>query len=145
MPPSWTGIYSRASSKWCLSLLASLRTRRLVPLTDRLDRHMGLFLDSASALFWGGERSRSGELLEDSSSSIGGSLSPMRMGSLPLFSRVRGAGWIDPREFLSRLVSRRARRRSFSYCKRFTCSCNSAICLACSSCFTSISWRQRRN
>ena len=45
----------------------------------------GPFLDSASTLFWGGEQSRSGELLEDNSSSVGGSLSPMRMGSLPLF------------------------------------------------------------
>ena len=33
----------------------------------------------------GGEWVRSGELLEDSSSSVGGSLSPMSMGSLPLF------------------------------------------------------------
>ena len=55
------------------------------PLTDRLDRRGGLFLDSASTLFWGGERVRRGELPEDSSLFVGGSLFPMRMGSLPLF------------------------------------------------------------
>ena len=62
-----------------------LRIRQCVPLTYRLDRCRGLFLDSASALFWGGERVRSGELPKDSSSLSRGSLSPMRMGSLPLF------------------------------------------------------------
>ena len=115
------------------------------PLTNRLDRHGGLFLDSTSALLWGGELSRSGELPEDSSSVVRGSLSHMRMGSLPLFGRAGGAGWIGPHEFSPRLVSRRARRRSFSCYMRFACSRNSAICLACSSCFSSISWRQRRN
>ena len=54
-------------------------------LTDWLNRHRGLFFDSASTLFWGGEWGRSRELPEDNSSSVGGSLSPMRMGSLPLF------------------------------------------------------------
>ena len=85
MPLGWIGIYSGTSSEWRLSLLASLRTQRHAPLTDRLDRRGGLFLDLTSALFWGGERVRSGELPEDSSSFAGGSLSPMRMGSLPLF------------------------------------------------------------
>ena len=145
MLPSRTGTYSGTSSEWRLSLLASLSTRGHAPLTDLLDRCGGLFLDSASTLFWGGERSRSEELLEDSSSSAGGSLSPMRIASLPLFSRVGGVEWIGPREFSPRSVTRRARRRSFSYCKRFACSRNSAICLAYSSCFASIFWRQRRN
>ena len=45
------------------SFLAALRTWWRAPLTDRLDQRGGLFLDSAFALFWGGERSRSGELL----------------------------------------------------------------------------------
>ena len=80
------GMYSGAGSEGRLSLLVSLRTRRRTPLIDRLDRRRGLFLDSAFALFWGGEQARSGELPEDNSSSTGGSLSPMRMSSLPLFS-----------------------------------------------------------
>ena len=145
MPPGLIGIYSGASSEWRLSLLASLHTRWRAPLADRLNRRGGHFLDSAFALFWSGERSRSGELPDDSSSSTGGSLSPLRMGSLPLFDIVEGARWICPRKFLSRLVSKRASRRSFSCCKRFTCSRNSAMYLAYSSCFSSISWHQWRN
>ena len=85
IPPVRIGIYSGASFEWGLSLLASLRTRWHAPLTDQLDQRVGLFLDSTSALFWGGERARSGELVEGSSSFAEGSLSPMRMGSLPLF------------------------------------------------------------
>ena len=84
MPPGWIGIYSGANSEWRLSLLASLRTQQRAPLIDRLDWHGGLFLDSASTLFYGGEQARSRELPKDSSSSVGGSLSPMKMGSLPL-------------------------------------------------------------
>ena len=43
------------------------------------------------------------------------------------------------------LDSKRVRRRSFSYYKRFARSRNSAICRACSSYFASISRHQRRN
>ena len=69
MPPGRIGIYSGASSKWRLSMLAFLPTRQRAPLKDGLDRCGGLFLDSAFALFWGGEQARSGELPKDSSSS----------------------------------------------------------------------------
>ena len=89
MEPGQSGPFQAGKNtlhKRHLSLLAPLRTWRRAPLMDRLDRREGLFLDSASALFWGGERSRSGELPKDNSSSAGGSLSPMRMSSLPLFS-----------------------------------------------------------
>ena len=56
------GIFSRACSDCRLSLLNSLRTRRGTPLTDRLERHGGRFLESASTLFFGGGKSRRGEL-----------------------------------------------------------------------------------
>ena len=56
-----------------------------MPLKDRLERRGGLFLDSASTLFFGGGRSGSGEFLEDNSSSATTSLSSSRIGSLPLF------------------------------------------------------------
>ena len=42
-------------------------------------------------------------------------------------------------------ASNRVRSRSFSSRNRFVCSCNLAICRACSSFFASISWSQRRN
>ena len=74
------------------SLLISLRARRCMPLTEQLERLGGLFLDSASTLFFGGEGSGSGELPEDNSSSAAASLSPGRMGSLPLFCLIEGAG-----------------------------------------------------
>ena len=68
------------------SVSAGLSSYQAAHATDRLaGLAWGPFLDSASTLFWGAERARSGELPEDSSSSAGGSLSPMRMGSLPLF------------------------------------------------------------
>ena len=70
-----------------------------MPLTELLERHRGLFLDSASMLFFGGERSGSGELQEDNSLSAIASLSPGRMGSLPLFCLTGGAGWLLPRAF----------------------------------------------
>ena len=64
------GIFSGACSNCRLSLLNSFRTRRGMPLTDRLERRGGLFLDSASTLFFGRGRLGSGELLEDNSSSV---------------------------------------------------------------------------
>ena len=63
------GTFSRACFDCRCSLLNSLRTRRCMPLTERLERRGGLFLDSASTLFFGGGRSGSGELPEDNSSS----------------------------------------------------------------------------
>ena len=81
------------------SLLISLRPRRCMPLTERLERGGGLFLDSASTLFFGGERSGSGELPEDNSSSAVASLSPGRMVSLPLFHLIGGARWLLPCAF----------------------------------------------
>ena len=127
------------------SLLNSLYTRRGMPLTDRLERHEGLFLHLASTLFFRGGRSKSEKLSEDNSSSAAASLSSARIGSLPLFCLTRGARWLLPRAFLIRSPSRRVRKRSFSYCRWSTRLCSSPICLACSSYFASISWRQRRN
>ena len=49
-------------------------------LMDLLDWRGGLFLDWASAAFRDGERHGSGELPEDSSSSVGISMSSMRNG-----------------------------------------------------------------
>ena len=130
---------SGANSEWGLSLLASLCIRRCIPLITRLEWRGGLFLDSASALFWGGERQGSRELSDDNSSSVGGSLWPGRAGFLPLFFRVKGTCWAALYGFLTLLVSKRVRKRSFSCCKWFACSRNSTIYLACSSCFASIS------
>ena len=69
-PLCHVGIFSGACFDCSLSLLNSLHTRRGMPLTDRLERHGGLFLDSASVLFVGGGRSGSGELPKDNSLSI---------------------------------------------------------------------------
>ena len=115
-PLCHVGTFSGACSDCRRSLLISLRTRRCMPLTERLERRGGLFLDSTSTLFFGGDRSRSGEPPEDNLSSIAASLSPNRMGSLPLFSLTGGAGWLLPPAFSPRSSSKRACRRLFSYC-----------------------------
>ena len=138
-PLCHVGTFSRACSYCRCSLLISLLTRRCVLLTKWLERRGGLFLDSAPTLFFGGERSGSGELLEDNSLSVATSLSPGRMGSLLLFCLTGGAGWLLLRAFLPRSSSKKARRRSFSCCRRLARFCNSTICLACSSYFVSIS------
>ena len=127
------------------SLLISLRARRCMPLAERLEWRGGLFLDSASTLFFGGERSSSGELPKDNSLFAATSLSLGRMGSLPLFYLIGGARWLLPRAFSPRSSSKQARRRSFSCCRWLARFRNSAICLTYSSCFVSISSRQRRN
>ena len=77
-----------------------------MPLTEPLERRGGLFLDLASTLFFGGGRSGSGELQEDNSSSAAASLSPGRMGSLPLFYLTRGVGWLLPHSFSPRSSSK---------------------------------------
>ena len=64
MPPSHAGMFSGARSVCCLSLLNSLHTRQGIPLTDQLERRGGLFLNSASTLFFGGSESGNGELSE---------------------------------------------------------------------------------
>ena len=46
------GTFSGACSDCRRSLLISLRTQRCMPLTERLERSGGLFLDSASTLFF---------------------------------------------------------------------------------------------
>ena len=99
----------------------------------------GLFLDSASTLFFKGGKSGSGEQPEDNSSFAAASLSSDRMGSLPLFYLTEGAGRLLSRAFSPRSSSKQARNRSFSYFRWPTQLCNSIICLACSSCFVSIS------
>ena len=110
-----------------------------------MDRRGGLFLDWASVAFGDGERRGSGELPEDNSSSTGRSMSSGTTTFFPLSGRDRGSGRGGPRDFSAWLASNRVRRRSLSSRNRFACSRNSAICLACSSCLASISWRQRRN
>ena len=132
-------MFSGACSNCRLSLLNSLHTQRGMPLMDRLERRGGLFLDSASTLFFGGGISGSGELPEDNSSSVASSLSSGRIGSLPLFCLIGGAEWLLRHAFSIRLPSIQARRRSFSCCRWSARLYNSAICLACSSCFASIS------
>ena len=62
MPLLHVGTYSGACSDCCCSLLISLRSWRCMPLTEQMERHGGLFLDSSSTLFFRGERSGSGEL-----------------------------------------------------------------------------------
>ena len=84
-PLCHVGTFSGACSDSRRSLLISIRTRRCTPLMERLERLKGLFLDSASTLFFGGGRSGRGELPKDNSSSAAALLSPGRMGSLPLF------------------------------------------------------------
>ena len=98
-PLCHVGTFSGAFSDCLPSLLISLRTQRCMPLTKWLERREGLFLDSASTLFFGGGRSGSGELPEDNSLSAAASLSPDRMGSLPLFCLTEGARWLLPRAF----------------------------------------------
>ena len=62
MPLCHVGTFSGACSDCHRSLLISLPARRHMPLTERLERRKGLFLDSASMLFFRGERSSSEEL-----------------------------------------------------------------------------------
>ena len=134
-----TGTFLRACYDYRLSLLNSLCTQRGMSLTDQLERRGGLFLDSASTLFFGGGRSGSGELPKDNSSSVAASSLFGRIGSLPLFYLNKGPGWLLPRTFSICSPSRRARRRSFSCCRWSARLYNSTIFLACSSCFVSIS------
>ena len=136
---SYSDLFLGACSDCRRSLLISLRTRRCMPLTERMERRKGLFLDSTSTLFFGGERSSSGELPENNSLSVVASQSLGRIGSLPLFYFIGGARWMLPRAFSTRSSSKRAQRRSLSYCRRSTQFHDLAICLACSSCFVSIS------
>ena len=105
-PLCHVGTFSGAYSDCRRSLLISLRPRRCMPLTERLERRRGLFLDSAFTLFFGGEISGSGELPEDNSSFAAASLSLGRMGSLPLFCLTGGAGWMVPRAFSPRSSSK---------------------------------------
>ena len=105
-PPCHVGTFSRTCSDCRLSLLISLHTRRCMPLMEQLKRRGGLFLDSASTLFFGGGRSSSGEQPKDNSSSVVASLSPGRIGSLPLFHFTEGARWLFPRAFSSRSSSK---------------------------------------
>ena len=105
-PLCHVGTFLRACSDCCCSLLISLRTRRCMPLTKWLERREDLFLDSTFTLFFGGERSGSGELPEDNSSSAAASLSLGKRVSLPLFCLTVGAGWLLPRAFSPRSSSK---------------------------------------
>ena len=53
-PLCHAGIFLGAYSDCRFSMMNSLRTRRGMPLEERLERRGGLFLDSASTLFFGG-------------------------------------------------------------------------------------------
>ena len=88
------GTFSGARSDCRRSLLISFHTRRCMPLTKRMERRDDLFLDYATTLFFGAETPGSEELLEDNSSFVIASLSPGRMGSLPLFCLTGGAKWL---------------------------------------------------
>ena len=138
-PLCHVGTFFGAYSDCRRSLLISFHTRRCMPLMERLEWCEGLFVDSASTLLFGGERSGSKELPEDNSSSTVASLSPGKMGSLPLFCLIGGAGCLLAHAFSPRSSSKKARRRSFSFCRWSAWFRNSAICLACSSYFVSIS------
>ena len=104
-PLCHVGTFSGACSDCLRSLLISFCARRCMPLMERLDQREGLFLDSASTLFFGSSRSGSGELLEDNSSSAAVSLSSGRIGSLPLFCLTRCVRWLLPRAFSPRSSS----------------------------------------
>ena len=116
-------------------MMGSLRTRRLMTLTDRLDRQGDLFLEWASATFGDGERRGSGELPEDNSSSADKSISPNAAASLPLSGREGGNRQEGSRDCSTRPVSNWVRRHSFSSCNRFACSRSSATGLVLLSCF----------
>ena len=118
VPLCHAGTFSGACFDCRISLLNSLHTRRGMPLMDRLEGCGGLFLDLASTLFFGGGRFGNGELPEENSSSAAASLSSGWIGSFPLFCLIRGVGWLLSRAFSIRSPSRRAHRRSFSYCRR---------------------------
>ena len=100
-PLCHAGTFSRVCSDCRLSLLNSILTQRGMPLTDRLERHGGLFLDSAYTLFFG-----SRELPEDNSSFVVASLSASRIGSLPLFFLTEDVGWLLPHAFSIRSPSK---------------------------------------
>ena len=84
--------FLRARSDCRGYLLVYLRARKCMPLKERLEQHGGLFLDSTSTLTFRGGYSGSEELPENSSSSATTLLSPNKMGSLPLFYLIGGAG-----------------------------------------------------
>ena len=85
----------------------SLRTRRHATLMDRLDRRGGIFLDWAFAAFGDGELRGSGELPEDSSSSVGRSMSSGATTSLPLPGREARCGRGGSRDYSVRPASNR--------------------------------------
>ena len=98
-PLCHVGIFLGACSYRSRSLLISLRTPRGMPLTKRLERHGGLFLDSAPTLFFGVGRPGNRELPEDNSSSTVASLLHDKTSRLPLFCLIRSVGWLLPLAF----------------------------------------------
>ena len=85
-----SSFYRRAlHTQWCMTLAESLEQRG------------GLFLDSASMLFFRGERSGSGELPEDNSLFADASPSPGSIGFLALLCLTGGVGWLLPHAFSS--------------------------------------------
>ena len=98
-PPCHVGTFSGTCSDFRRSLVISLYTWRCMTLAESLEQRGGLFLDSASMLFFRGERSGSGELPEDNSLFVDASPSPCSIGFLPLFCLTGGAGWLLPHAF----------------------------------------------
>ena len=98
-PLCHVGTFSGAYFDCRCSLLISIRTGRRMPLTERLEQHGALFLDSASTLFFRGDKSGSGDLPKDNLLFATASLSLDKMGSLPLFCLTGGAGWLLPHAF----------------------------------------------
>ena len=129
---------------WFYPRPASLLDQLNVPLSALLNagRCEHLWCDLALLLFAG---ERSGELLEDSSSSAGVSTLLGTMGPFPLLRAVGCLAWLlscTSFSLRSCLFSTWARRLSFSRCRCSMRSCNSLIFLTCPSCFFSMSWRQ---
>ena len=125
------GAQSSLLARWDASLKASLKASRCKVL-----------LCDLALVFFIGERPKGKELHEDNSLSARASTSLWIMGSFPL---LRGTGCkaqllsytsLPPR---SHLFSTKAHNWSFSLCRHSALSCNSFICLACSSYLLSMS------
>ena len=148
-PVGNTNASPRARSGWYCSLPASLLARQNAPLTASLKvGRCKVLLHDLTLVFFVGERPKGGELPKDNSSFTGTSASSRIMGFFPL---LRGTGCkarllsCTSLPLKSRLFSIWAHNQSFSCCRLSASSCNSFVCLACSSCFFYMSWRQWRN
>ena len=134
-------VFPGTSFDWFYPQPISLLTQRNVPLSALLnaERYECLSHDLVLLLFF---RGRFGELLEYNSSSARVSTSSGTMGSFPLSRAIEClACSLSCKSSLLGLhiFSTWARKRSFSRCRCSAQSSNSLICLACFSCFFSMS------